>query len=345
MLWGPACTPQYRWIRALPTPRLAFRPWKPAAVSVGRVGLLAVPQPYDFERSLDRFTFWGVDRANVWHDGGLHRVVGGREVRIARAEGGVNVEPRGLRAFRVGVFSDPESAGDMPMNSIDLGDRLEGAVWGHLVGDAVGVPYEFRDARDIGEVEFGATGTHGQPAGTWSDDGALMLALLDSLLSVGFDTADQGRRSLAWYREGAYRPDGEVFDVGNATSEALRAIELGAPVEDAGPTHERASRNGSLMRILPLALVYRDIDDAGLIERAHRASRVTHGTAPAQVACALYVLVARRLLARSHDRAGALSMARATLRREYAASSTRPPRGARQARGVVRPRRPWVRGR
>ena len=55
--------------------------------------LLAVPQPYDFERSLDRFTFWGVDRANVWHDGGLHRVVRGREVRIAPANGGVRVEP------------------------------------------------------------------------------------------------------------------------------------------------------------------------------------------------------------------------------------------------------------
>ena len=35
-------------------------------------------QPYDFELSLDRFTFWGVDRANVWHDGGLHRVVDGQ---------------------------------------------------------------------------------------------------------------------------------------------------------------------------------------------------------------------------------------------------------------------------
>jgi DNA-3-methyladenine glycosylase II len=57
------------------------------------VGLLAVPQPYDFERSLDRFTFWGVDRANVWHEGGLHRVVDGREVRIVPANGGVQVEP------------------------------------------------------------------------------------------------------------------------------------------------------------------------------------------------------------------------------------------------------------
>jgi DNA-3-methyladenine glycosylase II len=57
------------------------------------VGLIAVPQPYDFDRSLDRFTFWGVDRANVWHDGGLHRVVAGREVRITPANGGVQVEP------------------------------------------------------------------------------------------------------------------------------------------------------------------------------------------------------------------------------------------------------------
>ena len=62
-------------------------------------------------------------------------------------------------------------------------ERLEGAIWGHLVGDALGVPYEFRDPGSIGEVVFGATGTHGQPPGTWSDDGALMLALLDSLVA------------------------------------------------------------------------------------------------------------------------------------------------------------------
>jgi DNA-3-methyladenine glycosylase II len=57
------------------------------------MALIPVPQPYDFTTSLDRFTFWGVDRANVWHDGGLHRVVGGREVRITEAAGGVDVEP------------------------------------------------------------------------------------------------------------------------------------------------------------------------------------------------------------------------------------------------------------
>jgi DNA-3-methyladenine glycosylase II len=60
--------------------------------------LLAVPQPYDFELSTARFRAFGIDRANLWHPspdgvGGLHRVVGGVEVRIEAAPGGVEVEP------------------------------------------------------------------------------------------------------------------------------------------------------------------------------------------------------------------------------------------------------------
>ena len=57
------------------------------------MALLLVPQPYDFDLSLDRFTFWGVDRATVRYEGALYRVVDGREVRIAPADGGVQVEP------------------------------------------------------------------------------------------------------------------------------------------------------------------------------------------------------------------------------------------------------------
>jgi DNA-3-methyladenine glycosylase II len=54
---------------------------------------LAVPGPFAFDLSTERFRAFGVDRANVWHEGGLHRVVGTREVRIEAAPGGVDVEP------------------------------------------------------------------------------------------------------------------------------------------------------------------------------------------------------------------------------------------------------------
>jgi DNA-3-methyladenine glycosylase II len=57
------------------------------------MALLAVPGTFDFALTTERFRAFGVDRANLWHEGGLHRVVGGREVRIEAAPGGVDVEP------------------------------------------------------------------------------------------------------------------------------------------------------------------------------------------------------------------------------------------------------------
>jgi 3-methyladenine DNA glycosylase/8-oxoguanine DNA glycosylase len=57
------------------------------------VPVLAIPEPYDFEISTERFRAFGPDLANLWHEGGLHRVVAGREVRIEAAPGGVRVEP------------------------------------------------------------------------------------------------------------------------------------------------------------------------------------------------------------------------------------------------------------
>ena len=53
--------------------------------------LLRVPQPYDFHLSTVRFRDFGSDRATVWHEGGLHRVVAGGEVRIEPAPLGVLV--------------------------------------------------------------------------------------------------------------------------------------------------------------------------------------------------------------------------------------------------------------
>jgi len=57
------------------------------------VAPLTLPQPYSFELSTERFRAFGPDLANLWHEGGLHRVVVGREVRIEAAPGGVEVEP------------------------------------------------------------------------------------------------------------------------------------------------------------------------------------------------------------------------------------------------------------
>lgn len=69
-------------------------------------------------------------------------------------------------------------------------ERYAGGLWGLLVGDALGVPYEFSFADGLPPMEQiemvppeGYRKTYpGVPEGTWSDDGAQALCLLDSLL-------------------------------------------------------------------------------------------------------------------------------------------------------------------
>lgn len=183
-------------------------------------------------------------------------------------------------------------------------DRLRGGIYGLLVGDAVGVPYEFHRAAAIPpppQVEMvpppGFHRAHASvPPGTWSDDGAQALVLLESLLRVGhLDVEDVGRGFVRWADEGRYAVDRHVFDIGVQTSQAIGALRAGAPAASAGPTDGWANGNGSLMRVLPLALWHRG-SDAALVADAAAQSSVTHGHLRSQVCCALYCLFARRLL-------------------------------------------------
>ena len=61
------------------------------------MALLRLPDPYDFELSTGRYRAFGPDLANLWRDGALYRIVDGREVRIAEAPGGVDVDPLDTR--------------------------------------------------------------------------------------------------------------------------------------------------------------------------------------------------------------------------------------------------------
>jgi DNA-3-methyladenine glycosylase II len=55
--------------------------------------ILPLPEPYSFDLSLERYRTFGPDPAALWHEGGLHRVFRGVEVRIEAASGGVTIEP------------------------------------------------------------------------------------------------------------------------------------------------------------------------------------------------------------------------------------------------------------
>jgi ADP-ribosylglycohydrolase len=173
-----------------------------------------------------------------------------------------------------------------------------------LIGDALGVPYEFLDAEEIPKssaIEMTPPAglfarISSVPPGTWSDDGAQALCLLASLLERGqLDPDDLGQRFLRWLGKGYMAVDGHVFDIGFQTRRALGRIRDGIPALQAGETGEQGNGNGSLMRVLPLALWHRGTDEE-LVADAHKQSAVTHGHMRSRVCCALYCLWARRHL-------------------------------------------------
>lgn len=186
--------------------------------------------------------------------------------------------------------------------------RVAGLI-GLLIGDALGVPYEFHPpeelpSRDLIEMDP-PTGFHraheGVQSGTHSDDGAQALALLDSLMACGtMNLNDFAARLLRWYDEGYMAVDGDVFDVGNTTYDALCRLREGVSPRESGSSDERSAGNGSLMRVLPLAL-WHSGSDVELVRDAVLQSMPTHRHPRSLVACSFYVLVARGYLHRLDD--------------------------------------------
>ncbi|MCF8567979.1 ADP-ribosylglycohydrolase family protein [Alicyclobacillus tolerans] len=211
---------------------------------------------------------------------------------------------------------------------LTLSDRIRGGFWGLLVGDAVGVPYEFHRADRIplyDEIDMvppaGYNRTYPElKPGTWSDDGAQALCLLDSLLAHGtLDMRDFAERLVAWEETGLWAVDGYVFDCGIQTMAALRKLREGVSPTRSGFVKPEGKGNGALMRVLPLALWHQG-GDAELIENAHLQSVVTHGHVTNQVCSALYCVWARRLI-EGMDTEAAYEQAVTTLREHYGSNS------------------------
>ena len=164
-------------------------------------------------------------------------------------------------------------------------NRLQSAVYGIAIGDALGLPVQFMPRDSYPEVtEMIKNEKLTWPAGTWSDDTSLTLATVDSLLTCeGVDIPDMRARFMDWMDNGAYTQDGEAFDQGFTTVHAL--------THGCGCTNAQSNGNGSLMRILPLAFV-KNLSD----EQIAQVSGITHAHPLSVEACTVYVHAAQLIL-------------------------------------------------
>jgi len=171
-------------------------------------------------------------------------------------------------------------------------------LFGAAVGDALGVPVEFKNRATIAErpvTDMTGFGTYNLPAGTFSDDSSLAFCLAEALTQE-FDLQKIGNNFVAWLNNNYWTPRGTVFDVGIATSQAIRRLQSGCNPELAGGMDVSDNGNGSLMRILPL-LVY--IKDKQLSERyqiTKQVSSITHGHIRSVIACFYYLEFARQII-------------------------------------------------
>jgi len=178
-------------------------------------------------------------------------------------------------------------------------DRILGGLWGSLVGDALGVPVEFKDRATVQLNAVNSMreyGTHDQPRGTWSDDGAMILCTADSLVNHELNIDDMGARFVRWMKDGLWTANGEVFDVGGTTSTALLRIAKGIPADESGVNVEDGNGNGSLMRILPVVLRFAAEATESFAGRLEKVSAITHAHCRSRMACVFYGLMIRQVL-------------------------------------------------
>lgn len=176
-------------------------------------------------------------------------------------------------------------------------NRLQGIAVGAAVGDALGMPLEFHPARPVYDLQTEMTAGP-LPAGSFTDDTEMALALAESLLTHDpLDPADLAQRFTAWYNS-------SPPDIGIHTSRVLGRIAEGqtwqmVACEVQAEDPENAS-NGSLMRAWPVA-VARWRQRERLIEESRLQSLVTHTHPDCVSSCVLLNLILYELVHRPAD--------------------------------------------
>ncbi|MFA6505280.1 MAG: ADP-ribosylglycohydrolase family protein [Treponemataceae bacterium] len=178
-------------------------------------------------------------------------------------------------------------------------NKVRDALLGLAVGDALGVPHEFRPRHELERNPISGMdgwGTWNRPPGTWSDDASLSFCLAETLCS-GYDLRDLAARIVDWRDNGYWTADGIAFSVGRAVESAVSRLRTStAHPASAGLRRERDNGNGSLMRVLPAAFFVRGKPSDERAWITAEISSLTHGHRRAQLACIFYVELADGLL-------------------------------------------------
>ena len=162
-----------------------------------------------------------------------------------------------------------------------LNQKIEGALYGHLIGDALGTRYEFMKSPDAkkqvekdskhGFLYILGGGPFNLVPGQVTDDSELSIGLLHSLLkSKMYKKEDVAQKYLKWFSS-------KPFDIGQTTLKAFRgANNYTDIVHNSKKYNQNSLSNGCLMRIIPLAIYGVKTDNNILSKYCYEDSQMTN---------------------------------------------------------------------
>lgn len=177
-------------------------------------------------------------------------------------------------------------------------EKIRGLILGAACGDALGMPLEFGAPRPLNslcrEMIPGRL-----PAGTFTDDTEMALAVAESLLAHSpLDAQDLVQRFSTWYQ---FHPP----DVGVHTAKVLNLISKGISWQDAvlrvQQDNQTSAGNGSLMRAWPITAA-RHANLGLLIAESRLQSQITHTHVDCINSCIFLNLVLADLIHRDQSK-------------------------------------------
>lgn len=158
-------------------------------------------------------------------------------------------------------------------------ERIQGAIYGSIIGDVIGSYNEFRTKssrfplRKINEKMLKRErNVFGHKFGHFTDDTSMSLITLDRLATDGDIIHSRIMKDFYnWMKLGYMSSTNECFDIGGQTA---RSIQRYAGMNFSDPIGTMYDGNGALMRIFPIGLMYHDYFDVFMKSRI--ANDLTH---------------------------------------------------------------------
>ncbi len=175
-------------------------------------------------------------------------------------------------------------------------DEIRGSVFGFTIGDAMGVPAKFKERDELLQnpvISMTGYGTFNVPSGTFSGNTVLTLESMNSIADLkDINYNDMMTRFCKLAANGEYASIFKAIDIDVTIKKSmLKFLKTESDAVKCGSDDINANGNGSIMRMLPIALYchYNKFKDYEVFNIVKNASSMTHANEISILGCYIYV--------------------------------------------------------